>query len=197
MSEVYKMDDVWQQAFVQDTDGGAAELEEYDETGAHGQGISSCPPHSCTTGGGSGRALDRDRPTWLSDNASSTVVVIPPDSQPTRIPGEANHVDGDLPPSGVGDGELGGFRRSCFTGRDVCHDYTMPLPDVEVHTPETAIPFDKEVQCIHKPTFEDKAVQCDIYSSRIAEMMHKEHLLQMEMLLYRNDVLMKKLDKRL
>ncbi|KAL3191375.1 hypothetical protein MRX96_059902 [Rhipicephalus microplus] len=73
----------------------------------------------------------------------------------------------------------------------------MPLPDVEVHTHETAISFDKEVQCINKFTFEDKAVQCDIYSSRIAEMMHKEHLLHMEVLLYRNDVLMKKLDGRL
>ncbi|KAL1478435.1 hypothetical protein MTO96_016273 [Rhipicephalus appendiculatus] len=84
-----------------------------------------------------------------------------------------------------------GFSRSDFAGRDVSHDYSMQLPDVEVIIHETSSSFDKEVQC--KPTCEDKAVQCDIDSSRIAEMMHKEHLLRMEVMRYHKDVLTKKL----
>ncbi|KAH7947586.1 hypothetical protein HPB52_013856 [Rhipicephalus sanguineus] len=190
LSEVCKMDDARRQAFGQHAGGGAGE--EYAETGACVPRIARCSAQSCITDHGTGQALDRDRPPSVCDSANGTADVAMTDSELTRILDEASHDNGDLSSFCVGDdGLVDGFTRSDFAGGDVSHDYAMELPEVEVIVHETANSFDKEVQC--KPTCEDKAVQCDIDSSRIADMMHKEHLLRMEVMRYHKDVLMKNL----
>lgn len=190
LSEVCKMDDARRQAFGKDSGGGVGD--EYNETGAYWQRIAGCSAQSCIADDGTGQVPDRDRPPSACDGANGTVDVTMTDSELTRVLGEASHDNGDLPPLCVGDdGLVDGFTRSDFAGGDVSHDYAMELPDVEVINHETASPFDKEVQC--EPTCEDKAVQCDVDSSRIADMMHKEHLLRMEVMRYHKDVLMKNL----
>ncbi|KAH6946237.1 hypothetical protein HPB50_012335 [Hyalomma asiaticum] len=65
-------------------------------------------------------------------------------------------------------------------------------PDAQVYhdvNRETAKHADQAVQC--SPASADKALQCDVGPSGVADMMRREHLLRMEVLQLRMEVLMK------
>ncbi|KAH7980161.1 hypothetical protein HPB49_013569 [Dermacentor silvarum] len=176
------------------------------------------PPRSaqpCVAGDGRSPALVRDRPppvdsgrpSSVCDSANSTADIATSDSQLPRISGEANRGDDDLAQCCnakelrfsvsteryVGDDELvldDDLPRSDVAVGTVSPASSIQLPELEANR-ATANSVNQEVQC--KPTCVDVAVQCEIDSIRVAEMMHREHLLRVEVLRNHRDVLVKKL----
>ncbi|KAH7981551.1 hypothetical protein HPB49_025285 [Dermacentor silvarum] len=196
-------------AFFRDAGSGGGDCE--DDLAVYGERI---PPRSAQpslAGDGRSTALVRDRPppvdsgrpSSVCDSANSTADIATSDSQLPRISGEAKRGDDDLAQCCnakelrfsvsteryVGDDEPvldDDLPRSDVAVGTVSPASSIQLPELEANR-ATANSVDQEVQC--KPTCVDVAVQCEIDSIRAAEMMHREHLLRMEVLRNEGDVL--------
>ncbi|KAH7938515.1 hypothetical protein HPB49_024756 [Dermacentor silvarum] len=202
--------------FIRDAGSGGGDCEDEDDTGVYGERI---PPRSAqpsVAGDGRSPALVRDRPppvdsgrpSSVCDSANGTADIATSDSQLPRISGEARLDEDDLAlcyhakkprfsvstEPYVGDDEPmldDDLPRSYVAIGTVSPASSIQLPEPEANR-ATANSVDQEVQC--KPTCVDAAVQCEIDSTGVAEMMHREHLLRMEVLLNHRDELRKKID---